>query len=54
MYTTQKQANRAMKQHDFVYRNYVGAHQVNVYFKLPEAVIHNSSIVDNNIKVTKH
>ena len=43
-----------MKQHDFVYRNYVGAHQVNVYFKLPEAVIHNSSIVDNNIKVTKH
>jgi len=54
MCTTQKHAKRAMKQHDFVYRNYVCAHQVNVYFKLPEAVIHNSSIVDNNIKVTKH
>lgn len=34
--------------------NYDSTYQVNIYFKFPEAVIHNASIIDDNIKTTKY
>lgn len=59
MYTTSQHAKQDKKNSicEFIYLynlNYDSAYQVNIYFKLPEAVIHNASIIDDNIKTAKY